>query len=135
MLQFAILLVAVSMLIGCASSQGAHSVSKVLARVQILGFDSCPNTPVMHQRLLAALAQMNVDEPVDVINQDALANDDLRRGWPAPTVLIDGSDLFGMSPPQSPAMGCRVYRGPGGVPSVTELAQRLASAGVKGSHQ
>jgi hypothetical protein len=128
-------LLTTSLIMGCALTQSEPIADNAAPRVQLLGFDSCPNTPVMHQRLLAAFARLNVSEPVEVIDQEAIPDDDPRRGWPAPTVLVDGGDLFGTAAPRNPAMGCRMYQGPGGVPSVNELARRLANAGLGGDIQ
>jgi hypothetical protein len=60
------------------------------------------------------------------INLEALPESDARRGWPAPTVLVDGRDLFGMEPRGGHAIGCRVY--PGGVPAADVITQRLRAA-------
>jgi hypothetical protein len=57
------------------------------------------------------------------VNQETLDESDVRRGWPAPTVLIEGMDLFGSAPPQTTSMGCRTYAE--GVPDVATIAQQL----------
>jgi hypothetical protein len=93
-------------------------------RIELLGFLSCPNTPAMRENLRAALALIGRGSTFADVNQEGLPASDLRRGWPTPTVLIDGADLFGMTPPSAPSLGCRVYTG--GVPGVAEIAERLA---------
>jgi hypothetical protein len=60
------------------------------------------------------------------VNQEQLPARDLRRGYPAPTILVDGRDLYGLPTPTDTAMGCRVYAG--GVPDAGELARRLRVA-------
>lgn len=92
-------------------------------KIELLGFPGCPNTPVMRDHLSAALASLGGSLGFDDINQEALASDDLRRGWPTPTVLVDGADLFGMAAPTNPTMSCRMYSG--GVPSADSIAARL----------
>lgn len=48
-----------------------------------------------------------------------------RRGWPAPTVLVDGKDLSGMSEPQGVAMACRTYEG--GTPSEAQIVDAMGT--------
>jgi hypothetical protein len=77
----------------------------------------------MREHLRAARGSGPASAFADV-NQETLPESDIRRGWPTPTILVDGHDLFGMPAPSAPAMGCRVY--PGGVPSAEEIRSRLA---------
>jgi hypothetical protein len=91
--------------------------------VELLGFPGCPNTPELRESVRAAIASVGGGITFEEVNQEALDESDRRRGWPAPTVLVDGSDLFGMPAPQSPSMGCRVYEG--GVPDTAVIAERL----------
>ncbi|HRP64280.1 MAG TPA: hypothetical protein PK400_13350 [Phycisphaerales bacterium] len=96
--------------------------------IEVLGFDGCPNTQPLLDNVQRAANTLRVAVNVRYVNQEQLAHDDMRRGWPAPTVLVNGKDLFGMEPPTSPAMGCRMY--PGGTPSeaaVTAALQVLLS--------
>lgn len=99
-----------------------------MTTITLLGFDGCPLTPLMKSRLETALSKL--DETVELVevDQDKLDPSDLRRGYPAPTVIVHGSDLYGMAPPTAPSMGCRMYDGPGGVPSIDELSRRLSLA-------
>ena len=97
-------------------------------KISLLGFDGCPLTPRMKRRLEQAISQLEHRPELVQIDQQALDASDLRRGYPAPTILVNGSDLFGMPPPTSPSMGCRIYDGPEGVPSIDDLVVRLRSA-------
>lgn len=92
-------------------------------RVEVLGFEGCPNTPAMLERARAAAAAIRPAAKVVYVDQNGLPESDVRRGYPTPTVLADGRDLFGLPVPTGPAMGCRVY--PGGVPSAEQIAARL----------
>lgn len=94
----------------------------------LLGFDGCPLTPLMKERLEQAIRTLDRDLALVQIDQQSLDSSDLRRGYPAPTVLVNGSDLFGMEAPTTPSMGCRMYQGPDGVPSVSDLVSRLQEA-------
>lgn len=96
-----------------------------LMKIEFLGFPGCPNTPTLRVHLQEALDSVDGDVTFTDVNQEALPESDARRGWPAPTILVNGEDLFGMQPPSSPAMGCRVY--PGGLPSSASIAQRLST--------
>lgn len=94
--------------------------------IELLGFDDCPNTPAMRANLAAALAALDRGWTFVETDQAALPEGDPRRGYPTPTVLIDGRDLYGLPVPTTPNMGCRIY--PGGVPEATDILGRLRSA-------
>lgn len=103
---------------------GPPSAEKGAAmRIEVLGFEGCPNTPVFIERTRAAATNCGLDATVVYVDQEALAEADIRRGYPTPTALANGSDLFGMPVPTSTAMSCRSY--PGGVPTVDEIVARL----------
>ncbi len=91
-------------------------------KIQVLGFAGCPNTPAFRERVTAAAKTVGGFD-VLYIDQESLPEDDLRRGYPTPTALVDDEDLFGLPAPTSPSMGCRMY--PGGLPSVDEIESQL----------
>ncbi len=97
--------------------------------IELLGFPGCPNTPELRDHLRAALASIGKGWTFRDTNQETLPEHDLRRGWPTPTVLVDGRDLFGMPAPTEPSMGCRIY--PGGVPEAKDIAEKLKAAAGK----
>ncbi len=92
-------------------------------KIELLGFPDCPNTPAMRENLKTALKSLGSGLAFDEVDQEALPSNDLRRGWPTPTVLVNSADLFGLPPPSTPAMTCRLYAE--GVPSADEIASRL----------
>lgn len=92
-------------------------------RVEVLGFEVCPNTAQTKRNVEEAVAKIGLIAEVVYVDQERLLETDRRRGWPAPTVLVDGRDLFGMAEPASAAMGCRMYAG--GAPTVDEIAVAL----------
>lgn len=113
---------------GCAGDHEPREVGGAMGevvRVEVLGFGGCPNTPKMWDRVAKAVGALGSGYVLVEVDQESLAGDDLRRGYPTPTVLVDGVDLFGLPRPTLPAMGCRVY--PGGVPSEAEIGRRLAA--------
>ena len=97
--------------------------SNHIQTIELLGFEGCPNTPAMFASAKAAVAQLGWKTRVVYVDQPALAADDLRRGYPTPTLLVNGRDLFGLPRPTKPDMGCRIY--PGGVPDAKAIAEKL----------
>ena len=91
--------------------------------IELLGFPDCPNTPVMRDQLVAALALLAPGWTFAETNQEQLPAGDLRRGYPTPTVLVNGRDLFGLPVPRATSLACRIY--PGGIPNAAALAERL----------
>ena len=92
-------------------------------KIEVLGFEGCPNTSQTRANVEKAVASLGVAANVAYVDQMNLAENDRRRGWPAPTVLVDGRDLFGMAEPKGSAMGCRMYAH--GAPSEAEIAAAL----------
>ena len=118
----------------CASGRrpasGNQPMTTAQPRVELLGFPGCPDTPAMRDNLRAALKSISTGWTFIDTDQETLPEHDPRRGWPIPTVLVNGRDLFGMPSPAGSSMGCRVY--PGGVPGAGEIAERLrAAAGAR----
>lgn len=95
-------------------------------RIELLGFPDCPLTPQLRSNAQAALPLVPGCWVMEEVNQESLAPGDVRRGWPAPTLLVNGRDLFGMPAATSPSMGCRMYAG--GVPSPEQIAERLRAS-------
>lgn len=77
----------------------------------------------MRENLLSAIAAVGREVTFRDVNLEALPAFDPRRGWPAPTVLVNGEDLFSVARSSEPALGCRVYDG--GVPSADVIAHAL----------
>jgi hypothetical protein len=118
------------MLTGCATpiAKPARSVrvNTTEPRIELLGFTDCPNTPTMRHNLRAALAAIGEGWTFTDTIQEKLPEDDIRRGYPSPTVLVNNRDLYDLPVPTVVRMGCRMY--PGGVPDASEIAQRLQAA-------
>ncbi len=95
--------------------------------IEILGFDGCPNTPKFRERVTEAAQAFAPIRSimVEYVDQEALPEDDVRRGYPTPTALVEGQDLFGLPAPTSPAMGCRIY--PGGLPTAEQITAKLSA--------
>lgn len=94
-------------------------------RIEILGFDGCPNTPVLDRIVRQALSEAGIDAEVVTVDVMKLASDDARRRWPSPTVLVRGDDLLGLEKPKEGSICCRSY--PGGLPSTAAVIEALHS--------
>lgn len=121
------------LLAGCAAPTvhpgRSAAVNTVQPKIELLGFDDCPNTPAMRANLVAALASIGGGWTFADSNQEELPEGDLRRGYPTPTVLVNGRDIYGLPVPTAPNMGCRMY--PGGVPTTEDIAEKLKTAAGK----
>lgn len=96
--------------------------------IEVLGFAECPNTFEFLERVKTAARRFERAKVV-YIDQEALPISDLRRGYPTPTALVNGDDLFGLPRPASPSMGCRVYKG--GLPAADRIEERLRAIAAR----
>ncbi len=95
-------------------------------RLILLGSVGCANTPTMRDRLEAAIREAGWATGYDDVDVWSLTDNDPWSGYPAPSILLDGKDIFGLPEPAtglSPC--CRLYDG--GVPSVTAIVEQLRS--------
>lgn len=86
-------------LTGCGPSVRPAPSSKDIVFLTRAG---CVNTDRMRANLDAALKAEQQPTEYQFIDLDALPKDDLRNGYPTPTVLYAGTDLFGMAKPTPP---------------------------------
>jgi len=79
-----------------------HLTTLRMQELVLVTRDGCANTPVMRRHLEEALQALG--RPIDyrVIDLGTLPASDCRRGYPTPTLLGDGVDLFGMEAPTPP---------------------------------
>ena len=116
-----------SLLTGCSAPATGSDRSAALKRTQpeieLLGFSDCPNTPALREGLAAALASIGGGWTFTDTDQEQLPLDDPRRGYPAPTILVNGHDIEGHPRPSGTLIGCRVY--PDGVPDEGYIEQRI----------
>ena len=87
--------------------------------VEFLGFEGCPNTPELRKRLLEA------SPSTTIINVDLMTLEvgDPRLGWGAPTILVNGEDLFGVPANKGGSVSCRNWSK--GLPSVKDIRQTM----------
>ena len=95
-------------------------------RIQLLYFDGCPNWHVMHDRLRSAVALVDEDCDVELVEVDSpeMAVEWGFRG--SPSVLVDGRDTF--AEPGAPVgLACRLYPTPDGLRGAPTLEQLVAA--------
>ena len=68
----------------------------------LLTREGCMNTVIMRGNLDAALKALGRPPGYQMIDSATLANTDVRRGYPTPTLLFKNRDIFGMPEPRSP---------------------------------
>lgn len=100
------------------SSCSSHTMPQQMT-IEFLGFDGCPNTPLLMQRLREAAPRRHIEE-IDLMQ---LETGDPRLGWGAPTILVNGTDLFGSAPSQGGSVSCRNWNS--GLPNVQEIKTAL----------
>jgi len=64
--------------------------------------DGCVNTPDMVNNLDDALTALKWPKDYAYVNIGELPKDDPRTGYPTPTALWKGHDIFGMAVPKPP---------------------------------
>ena len=64
--------------------------------------DGCVNTPDMLNNVDDALRALGFSLDYEVINLASLPATDARLGYPTPTVLVRGHDIYGMPEPTLP---------------------------------
>lgn len=100
-------LVLLGALVAACAAQPAPSRSKEsrilsMSDLQLLTRGGCSNTTTLRANLDVALKAMGLTEDYLVVDLDTLRKDDARRGYPTPTLLLAGRDLFGMEHPEPP---------------------------------
>jgi hypothetical protein len=70
--------------------------------LQFVTRDGCKNTPELMENLKAAIDAGNLPAHFLVVHQSTLSPDDPRTGYPTPTILLDGKDIFDLPVPQQP---------------------------------
>ena len=70
--------------------------------IEFLTRSGCVQTKLMRVRTEAAIKAAGLPNPYTVVDLDTLPASDTRKGYPTPTVLVGGVDLFGMEEPSPP---------------------------------
>jgi hypothetical protein len=80
----------------------AKRPTSLKADLTLLTRDGCVNSPRMAMKLDAALKVLGQLSDYQHINISRLPKTDVRTGYPTPTILYKGRDVFGMATPTPP---------------------------------
>jgi hypothetical protein len=114
------------------STVGVEAIDREddIMRITVLTVADCPNGPVAHERIAAALDGRAAEVELVEVGEEA---DAARWGMTgSPTILLDGVDPFAQAG-ATPSLSCRIYRSAGrmdGAPTVAELRTALTDAGM-----
>lgn len=89
-------IISIIIMAGCATPTPTPRVIEFLTRAD------CVQTKVMRVNLDEAITAIGKPIPYSFINLDTLPKDDSRQGYPTPTILVGGKDMFGMIAPKPP---------------------------------
>src|SRR5258708_4416979 len=85
-----------------AAVRGATMTPSTMRDLTFLTRDGCVNTPDMINNLDDALKELGWPNDYQFINIAKLSKKDVRTGYPTPTILWKGKDIFGMPAPKPP---------------------------------
>lgn len=88
-----------------AASGDDPTRSVTVTQLVFLTRDGCSNTDRMRANLDEALASLGQPIAYEMLSLESLSESDVRIGYPTPTLLLDGRDLFGMPEPTPPLPG------------------------------
>lgn len=97
------------------------TIEKATQSITLLYFDGCPNVDEARRHLRAALAQAGHEPKWAEVNIRESGTPDKWRGFPSPTVMVDGRDIVSGADSAAGSGACRF----GGAPSVEAIAARL----------
>jgi hypothetical protein len=98
-----VVLAALAVAGGCGRSQSSTTARvATMNELVFLTRDGCVNTPDMMANMDDALSALKLPHDMPVVNIGTLPATDVRTGYPTPTVLYRGVDLFGMPEPKPP---------------------------------
>lgn len=92
----------------CSFSEQSPTISRDVnpkpsnLELQFLTRDGCRNTAQMLANLNTGISTGKIAASYNVIRQENLPPNDPRIGYPTPTILMNGRDIFGLPVPQPP---------------------------------
>jgi hypothetical protein len=97
--------------------------------IELLVVADCPKAEPALRLVLDVLAELRLGQVRPRVIVIGSAGEAAERGFTgSPTILLDGTDPFA-DPALLPGLACRVYPGPSGLPSPSELRDALGRAG------
>ncbi len=100
----------------------------MMPRAQLLYFDGCPNWKQARENLRRALAHAGLPEKWEEVDLQAPDTPEAVRGFPSPTVLVDGADVATGARSSPGRSSCRL----GSLPSAEIIAAKLGAKTRKG---
>ena len=88
--------------LSAAACSGPGSAARAWKPLAFLTSQGCVNNDTMRARFDEALKSFTPTPTYSVVDLATLQSDDIRRGYPTPTILVAGADLFGMPAPTPP---------------------------------
>jgi len=102
-------------------------MSPAAQTIELLFFDGCPNVGRARKNLRSALARRSISAEWKEWDLEMPDLPDRLRGYPSPTVLVDGDDVTGKDPSrrnrESTGVACRAD----GAPSVDAILSAVGS--------
>lgn len=92
----------VSLLTAAIVMTGTAQEPRSMKDLTFLTRDGCVNTPDLVVNLDDALRAFGLANDYQYINIATLPSTDVRTGYPTPTILYKGKDIFGMAAPKPP---------------------------------
>jgi len=89
-------------LLAAAMAVNGPTAPTTMRDLTFLTRDGCVNTPDMVNNLDDALKALGWPTDYEYLNIDKLPAEDVRTGYPTPTLLWKGRDIFGMPIPKPP---------------------------------
>ena len=93
--------VAIGVIVATMTAHGADKPT-TLKELTFLTRDDCANTPDMMFNVDDALKALGWPTDYQMLNIGKLKPSDVRTGYPTPTLLWKGKDVFGMPAPKPP---------------------------------
>lgn len=97
------------------------------AKATLLNFKGCPNVDQARENLKAALQRLGRPTTWEEVDLESRGCPEKWRGFPSPTVLVEGSDVATGLKSQAGTPSCRF----GGAPSVDLIAEKLSRQGPR----
>ncbi|MGH1364208.1 MAG: hypothetical protein ACRBF0_11660 [Calditrichia bacterium] len=68
-------------------------------KICFLTRSNCSNSQTMYEHLIDAIKELRLPQQVEIIDVGELPAHDCRTGYGTPTILLNSTDLFGVSRP------------------------------------
>lgn len=87
------------------TAESVRNSGSSMSSLMFLTRDGCVNTPKMRSHLDQAIQSLGSSLSYEIVDQGSLLSNDAGRGYPTPTLLLNGRDLFGLPEPTQPFPG------------------------------